>query len=1147
MGSLWRRLRRQVAPWTALAVLACTLPLAGNSGEPPPLYPRPEPISGAEAAWVPPSEWYAGQAERYRDALTREAHDLLVVPFQVQGFGIDAAGRSLMTALLVERLRETGLRVPDPEIVAFALGENRRRFGDTPEGRQELRALAARVGAPRILSGYVGHLRDGALRITLHGDERSRPLTEAPRVLWERAGIAFSATELPSSRLAESLDEIVAAIIGRPVPATRPPLASLPERLAIPADLEAWLAGNADPGVAALHLQFLGAITPGERVRQRLFERSLLALGRVAPEAPNRRVLEARAWAELGRRPKALAVLGDDSTPAAHSLRAYLDGDLPDAGNAIAAIASPLLRFLAGLDQYALQSAYDSDASPQTRHNLLRQVGPDFAPLLAVQLGDQAGNPALLTQALEQHFPVPGHGLSEALSREVVAGSASRPAPIELAPRLHLDALLAHSRGEVLRRTSAHQPSRGDHLQALLGAADHGVFESLRFALARGEAQQALAEIEALAPVYGDHPLLERRRAQALTQLARAEPRRALRRSLARRAEQADRRASLWSGGQTEAGGDGSPESALYDADFPRRGDGSPTGQALAISGYESRHAPLDPGRGYAEMLEHTIHGVRALEQLHARLEAAGENERAQQLALANAHRFRGDPERPDFLRRADPRESTRDPLLDGSGEWDDYLRLANQHLWQGRIADADRVFHTYLDRARPPAVSDYELAVRAWLAGSEMFWRGESERAKPLFELAAQRGGNSSTGHAARYRLHLMAGRYGDALVAARLRAETSRSSYVLRDLLTTLHLVGASDAAWSVFDQVRQVDPKPHVWTAALVGHRMAGLDADTLADWLGDERRELLDLPVQDDLQRHLLRLLQGRAPDLDGPALVTRFHADATRARLARELPPDFTLPEEALDARVADSAFFAARLAGGYQAWQRGDYEGALARFSERSSPAPAAGASAECAGILPSFQPYFFWSALAADESELGERCATEWLAAIRGVSDPEPERLRTFLASSFAAIRAGLGGDPPTALAALRQAFNVRLYTDQRPLHPWHQLVELSEALHRASGEPAYRELALDWARRHQRVQPMFGWAWALEARYLAPGPGRSHALGMALRLDRHSIWLGGIPESERRAALRQLEAEAPAVPSERRTASSDERRLSL
>jgi hypothetical protein len=1123
MGSLWRRLRRQVAPWSALAVLACTLPLAGNPGEPPPLYPRPEPVNGPEAAWVPPSEWYAGQAERYRDALPREAHDLLVVPFQIQGFGIDAAGRSLMTALLVERLRETGLSVPDPELMAFSLGEHRRRFGDTSEGREELRALAARVGAPRILSGYVGHLRDGTLRITLHVDECARPLSEPPRSVWDRAGIPFSATELPSSRLAESLDEIVAAIIGRPAPATRPALASLPERLAIPADLEAWLAGNADPGVAALHLQFLGAITPGERVRQRLFERSLLALARVAPEAPNRRVLEARAWAELGRRPKALAVLGDDSTPAARSLRAYLDGDLPDAGNAIAAITSPLLRFLAGLDQYALQSAYDSDASPQTRHNLLRQVGPDFAPLLAVQLGDPAGSAALLTQALEQHFPVPGHGLSEALSLEVVAGSASRPARIELAPRLHLDALLAHSRGEVLRRTSAQQPSRGDHLQALLGAADHGVFESLRFTLARGEAQQALAEIEALAPVYGDHPLLERRRAHALGQLARTEPSRALRRSLARRAEQADRRASVWSGGQTEAGGAGSPESALYDADFPRRDD--------------------------AEMLEHTIHGVWALDQLHARLEAAGEHERARQLALANAHRFRGDPERPDFLRRADPRESTRDPLLDGSGEWDDYLRLANQHLWQGRIADADRVFHAYLDRARPPAVPDYELAVRAWLAGSEMFWRGESERAKPLFELAAQRGGNSSTGHAARYRLHLMAGRYGDALIAARLRAETSRSSYVLRDLLMTLHLVGASDAAWSVFDQVRQSDPGPHVWTAALVGHRMAGLDADALADWLGDEHRELLDLPVRDDLQRHLLRLLQGRAPDLDGPALVTRFHAAATRARLARELPPDFTLPEEELDARVADSAFFAARHAGGYQAWQRGDYEGALARFSERSShaPSPAAGASAECAGILPSFQPYFLWSALAADESELGERCATEWLAAIRGPSGPEPERLRTFLASSFAAIRAGLGGDLPTALAALRQAFNVRLYTDQRSFHPWHQLVELSEALHRASGEPAYRELALDWARRHQRVQPMFGWAWALEARYLAPGPERSHTLGMALRLDRHSIWLDGIPESERRAALRQLEAETIAMPSERRTASSDERRLSL
>ena len=55
------------------------------------LYPRPRHVEGHELASVPPSAWYAGQAEQYGEALVREAYDVLVVPFQVQGFGIDAA------------------------------------------------------------------------------------------------------------------------------------------------------------------------------------------------------------------------------------------------------------------------------------------------------------------------------------------------------------------------------------------------------------------------------------------------------------------------------------------------------------------------------------------------------------------------------------------------------------------------------------------------------------------------------------------------------------------------------------------------------------------------------------------------------------------------------------------------------------------------------------------------------------------------------------------------------------------------------------------------------------------------------------------------------------------------------------------------
>ena len=49
MGSAWRRMRRRVAPVVALTgVLGLTLPLEGSTPQPAELYPRPQPVDGAD-------------------------------------------------------------------------------------------------------------------------------------------------------------------------------------------------------------------------------------------------------------------------------------------------------------------------------------------------------------------------------------------------------------------------------------------------------------------------------------------------------------------------------------------------------------------------------------------------------------------------------------------------------------------------------------------------------------------------------------------------------------------------------------------------------------------------------------------------------------------------------------------------------------------------------------------------------------------------------------------------------------------------------------------------------------------------------------------------------------------------------------------
>src|SRR5207247_1451571 len=81
--------------------------------------------------------------------------------------------RSLMTAQLAMAIAEAGgVSVPDPYLVARALGDGERRLE-----LGEIFQLANAIGAKRIVVGYVGHHhgRDnkGTVRLTLHSYERS--------------------------------------------------------------------------------------------------------------------------------------------------------------------------------------------------------------------------------------------------------------------------------------------------------------------------------------------------------------------------------------------------------------------------------------------------------------------------------------------------------------------------------------------------------------------------------------------------------------------------------------------------------------------------------------------------------------------------------------------------------------------------------------------------------------------------------------------------------------------------------------------------------------------------------------------------------------------------------------------------------------
>ena len=242
---------------------------------------------GADALNLPPaSAWLNSERARYVDVLAKRPVDLLVVPFQVQGYGLDRIERAIMTADLAYAIGDAGkLRVADPFLTAVALGEGERRFD-----ADSIERLAWKLGAQRFLVGYVGHDLHHAFTLTLELKESAG----AQGVLWRRdwRSIPFTNDKTPAyilhAMLPAVLKELPLGLAPKSVsPATAP---AVPVRISgSPAQ---FVALNANTGSALAQLSLIGALTPreAELTRERAFERALVAAMRLDTSQPSQRL-----------------------------------------------------------------------------------------------------------------------------------------------------------------------------------------------------------------------------------------------------------------------------------------------------------------------------------------------------------------------------------------------------------------------------------------------------------------------------------------------------------------------------------------------------------------------------------------------------------------------------------------------------------------------------------------------------------------------------------------------------------------------------------------------------------------------------------------------------------------------------------------
>lgn len=1083
----------------------------------------------------PGSAWRAAEKAYYRSVLTKGHFEALVLPVEVQGRGFGRPIRSFMSAELAMLFAHAGhARVPDPYLVARVLGDGDRRI-DLAEAFD----LANAIGAKKIIAGYAGIVTKYAgrdvghpMRLTLHLYERRDGERFDASFAPHQVNQLLVASERVKSRHFENaaytgptnvIDVYdaflpgMAAFLGVPAMQSQgdKPVSRF-EGTKLPASLTAIAEVPTEPARDAYYLQLLAALAPqtADRERERLTEKSLLAVLRMSPQSPDYRALKARALMNLGLRPAALAALGTPQSAEEKHLFAVLNGNLPSIRANRLDVPAGVRALIALLEENQVAAAYlqVDEKSQLSALAALKLPGPLWQYLATRAMADhelwKQFHNIELKQLLDRELPVEKFTAEEMLQGLAALGDVQKmESAAELSVLEHARKLRDAAAAQACCRPLAAVATRGDMLDLLEAIATDNLSRRARFlGEIQGSPAGALQYLQRFETVYKDHPDFVVARARAELALSNSAAG-AEQDSLLRAAAGDAMNVLLWEQGQTRTSADAlnliaamrrpalddviTANPYAYNQDYPYRPfyspDASPGGDVTA----NARAA-----------LENSRTDLTALSYLEAVL---GGNRLAEfdRILKTLEGRFQGNPDivkalAQSAVRRGDPLAAQgyyEDAIRAQPASQDGYLELGRMLFLGGSSERARRVFMQFpglkSGRENPVAVANY-----AYDAGSLFYWSGDFARAVPLYDIAAGLRTGSGSSLSSATRLALLRGDYGAALQASLERARRYNSPSAYGDYLGLLHALGYSKQAWQAFAiLIQQIDYPELIWESALVGHRLERASAADIAAWLQHD-------PVR-----------SAQSASRFGPmyflrAALTDRSSSETVAQVDAVLPKEDVMDPATNAPRAMRSAL--AYYAQAHTALQAGRFQEARDVFWElhRLQGPP-------LIYMLPAY-------AYAALRSNHGEAVA-ELLAGV----PPQQEQFDYHLTK---AIVDGVAGRREQAMQHLALALARRKPLDfWSPLSPEYAYAEACEWLFETTRDARYREAAVDWARKNEKFQPWASWPYAVEARWTSDKAARQRAIAMAHYLDPDSQRLKAIPKPEITQAIKAFAGRNP------------------
>ncbi len=1070
------------------------------------------------------SDWIESEKTLYRAVLKAAPPcDVLVVPIQVQGYAVDRPGRSLMTRYLSERIaRTTGASVANPTLVSRALGETARTFRD-----DDVRGVAEDLKARVIVRGFAGHGRNEKMRVTVQFQQRT-----GDRVLgrqWkttvaEWRDIPFSDERPPEEAFRSLLDNVVARLPSHAAKPQGPRRIAKERSIPIPASVSEMIALPApSPVVLALRLQALGTLVPtGGPVKERLFERSLVALDRVDPGSADYPLLKARALLRLHRRPAAAAALGRPRTPEEQAFAALLDGDLPALATRVAEIRSPLPRLIAEIELDDLRRDYGAVRKAPEAVPAVVADRPDWLPFVLRRLvQSDAWNVQSnleIKRLMDRSFPVAGYTARTVARGAFLAGGGAGD-EAELSVNAHRQQALQASATKLFPPGESGRPVPGDEFDLLVRTAEANLYKSVyRTAIVVWAPEKGLAALDRLDMVYRGHPTLTALRTQILWRMAeKKDPPAAA--QYKERAREHAANVFAWSEGQTQAASHGLDILAalgelhtgrlkVYDGDYPARNywrwaDDRTSVNTAALTGRNA--VAVDPSAAKMSVpntlnLLYTTIGFHHFRQYYSVLESTRGAAAADRYLEANARRFAGHPSRVALLVEADSRRKGgrgavalyEQAIADNPESWQAYGDLGAHYVERGDFGKAAEVFLRYpLLRGRDDGES-VRRSNTAFAAGNYLFWNGAVAEAVPLFGIAARSGTGAGSEMKAALTLSTLDGDYRGAASHALDLARRYNNPEGWSIAFALIHVTGHPREAWQLFDATLPAPQSAFSWRRTTAILRREGKTAADIAAWLS--REPVAKAAGKQAGEVALAALLVDRPAD---PALADRIAA---------------LEPEDPSSAHPGVAwKLTASRFARAYAALRTGKSREAFDLFHGFD------GLGNTTATLRVAAAPYLLLSA-----ARIGKMERAEPLLANLSRHDHFAYHL------SQAYIH-GSAGDHAGAVEKLKAAGTRIPYGEPRFIPPWYQLVEACEWLHRLTGRGEYKELALKWAKTHQRLDPIQAWAYGVEARLTAEPQSRTRAIALTIYLDPNSGHLAGTSRQDREKGREWLQSNNP------------------